>query len=257
MNLEDENFALKFELNALADLSILGKAERWVPGFMWKGIDEEHRSRYHLACNYVKGKNVLDVACGSGYGTYLLAEAGGASSVLGFDLDNHAVRYGSIRYAHENVKRQIQDVQDFNLPNTFDVVVSFETIEHLDDYQSFLKSTHSSLKAGGIIIISTPIVQMTRIKCDNPYHKIEWSLGDFKNLIGGYFCIDKIFVQSIQIKVNEGNGFTRILRKIVSEFRLPKSPVEENRYPVIFEGQYDESRIQYGYQIIIGSKKQL
>ncbi len=254
MSLEDENFALRFELNALAELSIFGKAERWVPGFMWKGIDEEHRSRYHLACKYVGGKKVLDLACGSGYGSYLLADQAGAEHVLGFDLDKDSVRYGDVRYPHQHVKRQIQDVQQFTLPPTFDVIVSFETIEHLDDHHAFLKNVYTALKPGGVFIISTPIVPRTRTECDNPYHKIEWSFTDFRDLIGKYFQISETFVQSIQLKVVKRNAFVRVLKKVMNEFRGPQPPKQLNTVPVLFKQQFDAGNVAYGYQIIVGVK---
>ncbi len=246
MNIEDENFALKFELDALADLTVRNEAERWVPGFMWQQTEAEHRSRYELALSYVKDKKVLDVACGSGYGSYLLAEKGKAKGVMGFDLNEKSIRYGNIRYPYPNVIRKIQDAQQFDLPDSFDVVVSFETIEHLSDYRQFLGNIKRSLKPKGVLIISTPIVQKTRTTCSNPYHLIEWSFSDFQKILKEFFEIEKVYTQSLAWKES---FLDKVKRKIFST----KSPVDFS-----LKKQMDfvsDKNLVAGYQVVVCKKE--
>ncbi|MBI4372786.1 MAG: methyltransferase domain-containing protein [Candidatus Omnitrophica bacterium] len=102
-----------------------------------KKILEDHLERYRYACSYVEGKKVLDVAWGTAYGDMLLKQRGKAEEVVTLDISGK--EYESI-------------------PNApYDVVTSFETIEHLENPEGFLKTLHQALKPGGELIISAPI----------------------------------------------------------------------------------------------------
>ncbi len=72
--LREEVFCLNFELRTISGLLLRSEVERWIPGFIWSWVEAEHMARYEYACSWVTGKKVLDVACGSGYGSYLMAE---------------------------------------------------------------------------------------------------------------------------------------------------------------------------------------
>jgi 2-polyprenyl-3-methyl-5-hydroxy-6-metoxy-1,4-benzoquinol methylase len=255
MTTEDEQFALKFEIEALADLTIHGKAERWVPGFIWPLNEREHLSRYNLASAHVQGKTVLDLASGSGYGSFLLATEGKASEVVACDLDQSAIRYGNARYSHPRVKRFVENAEEFQRPDYFDVVVSFETIEHLQNYQKFLQNVRTSLVNNGKLIISTPIVANTRTNCRNPYHKIEWSFQDFQMLIREFFVIEETYVQSLQFALPTRNIAQRISDKVA---RVISN--EQNQLPLInplpekLLHPEPKRTIVDGYQIIICRK---
>jgi len=254
LSVEEEFFCVKFELKALSNLTIKGEAERWVPGYIWPINEKEHISRYELAANYVRDKKVLDIACGSGYGSYLLAKKGGAVEVLGCDLDSEAIRYGDLRYFHQNVSRSIQDAEQFNVTNQYDVAISFETIEHLDNYTLFLQNVHNSLKTNGILIISTPIVDKTHTKCYNPYHKIEWSFNDFQKLISHFFTIQETYIQSLRWKEKKRNRVERFAMRVLNRIRNSSNSVPEvNPFPELYSGK-NESNIKEGYQIIICKK---
>ena len=250
MKLEDELFCLQFELEAMANLVIHNRAERWVYKYMFNDIEQEHLARYKFAIGFTSGKEVLDVACGSGYGSYLLATEGNAAKVQGFDLDESAIRYGNYRYGHPNVNRAVKNVLELSPELKFDVVVSFETIEHIPDYRLFLKKMKVALKSDGILMISTPIVESTSTKCTNPHHVIEWSFNDFKELVSEYFIIKDTYVQSVEMKTD--NPRTTLLQKILRRLLGNKNPKIKER-PVFekFCNQYKIEDIKSGYQVLV------
>lgn len=130
--------------------------ERMIPEFHKdRLIYAEHVTRYQAAMAVVENKIVLDIASGSGYGTKMLAES--AKHVYGVDVNKVAIQYSKERYSGENIDYLIGDGESIPLPNdSVDVVVTFETIEHIKDYKKFLDETERVLRSDGIAIISTP-----------------------------------------------------------------------------------------------------
>lgn len=254
--IQDELFCLQFEMKALAGITVRGEAERWVSGFLWPNYEAEHVLRYELALQYAAGKKVIDIACGSGYGSYLLAQKGHATEVLGGDLDAEAIRYGNLKYPHARVNRTLIDAEQFKKEGYFDVAVSFETIEHLNNYEQFLKNIYDSLVPGGLLLISTPIVGETRTNCDNPYHKIEWSFLDFQSLLKKQFIIEKIFIQNAGLLKKKKGVVSKVFKKIqlfISD-RLPNAELMDFT-PREFTGQYPASKLVSGYQILACRKQ--
>jgi cyclopropane fatty-acyl-phospholipid synthase-like methyltransferase len=253
-NIEEELFCMQFELEAMANLVIHNRAERWVYKYMFNDIEQEHLARYKFAIGLTSGKEVLDVACGSGYGSYLLATEGNAAKVQGFDLDESAIRYGNYRYKHPNVNRAIKNVLELSPELKFDVVVSFETIEHIPDYRLFLANMQAALKADGLLMVSTPIVEATSTKCNNPHHVIEWSFNDFSKLISEYFSIETVYVQSIKLRSDRPKNslFHRVIRKITGKY-----PNTNFTRPVFekFTNQYNTGEITQGYQVLVCKHK--
>ena len=85
----------------------------------------------------------------------------------------------------------------------FDVIISYETVEHLSDYRLFLKNIDQNLAEDGTFIISTPISKNTTIKPNhNPYHEIEWTYSDFTKLLQEYFILKDTFIQNAVIEGN-------------------------------------------------------
>jgi SAM-dependent methyltransferase len=145
-----------------------------------------HSKRYEFALPFCAGKAVLDAGCGVGYGTALLAEH--AQEVVGVDVDHDAIAYARRRYAAENVEFREEDVLDLDLPDdSFDVVCSFETIEHVPDRDSFLREVRRVLRPGGTFLVSTPRAERTRERPENPFHEVELSRADFEALLGRHF----------------------------------------------------------------------
>jgi 2-polyprenyl-3-methyl-5-hydroxy-6-metoxy-1,4-benzoquinol methylase len=115
----------------------------------------EHITRYESAIPLIKNKTVLDIASGSGYGSHMMA--GHAKHVIGVDLDNDAIDYAKKTFALNNL--EFKQGSGTSIPleaDTVDVVVTFETIEHIEDYAHFMSEISRVLKPDGVAIISTP-----------------------------------------------------------------------------------------------------
>jgi SAM-dependent methyltransferase len=128
-----------------------------IDGNFSSDVELEHVERYRYAAAFVNGADVIDIACGSGSGSRLLAEAG-ARSVRDFDVESSAAEYAAEHFASGNLSfaqgdaEKLADVPD----NSADVVVSFETIEHLNQVHSYLREMRRILWPGGQYLVSTP-----------------------------------------------------------------------------------------------------
>ena len=129
--------------------------ERFVPGTQGE-IWVEHWHRYHFAARWAAGKRVLDVACGEGYGSALLART--AARVTGVDLSSAAVEHARRRYAAlGNVAFECAPCTGLALADaSVDVAVSFETIEHIAEQDAFLDELARVLTPEGVLLLSCP-----------------------------------------------------------------------------------------------------
>ena len=119
-------------------------------------IDSEHRARYQFAAQVVAGKEVLDAGCGVGYGIEILSRAG-AAEMTGVDLDPEAVSEAKARFSRFATALIEGDLRELPLPDhSFDVVVSFETIEHMQEPEKALAELRRVLRPDGILVISSP-----------------------------------------------------------------------------------------------------
>jgi O-antigen biosynthesis protein len=128
--------------------------ERYLPTESGR-VRLEHLQRYSLVAQIIEGKDVLDLACGEGYGSYSMASK--ARSVTGVDVSSEAVAHARSRYPSENLKFLEGSATRLDIPNAaFDVVVSFETIEHLLEQEKMLSEIRRVLKPLGVLVISSP-----------------------------------------------------------------------------------------------------
>jgi SAM-dependent methyltransferase len=116
----------------------------------------EHWHRYVFARGLVTGKRVLDAACGEGYGSAMLAAS--AQSVLGVDIAASAVAHAQSRYgAQTNLRFAQGDATALDLPAaSFDVVTSFETLEHVHAHDELVAGFARVLSDDGMLLISSP-----------------------------------------------------------------------------------------------------
>lgn len=147
-----------------------------------------HLRHYETAKRYVKNKRVLDIACGSGYGSQMLSLAG-ASMVVGVDISLESVEYARKHYQENNIEFVCSDAQQFECREPFDVVVSFETIEHVPHPDKFLNRLCSLLVPEGDLLLSVPLGETRHI---DPYHLHAFSQEDVFTLFEkAGFSIDK------------------------------------------------------------------
>lgn len=148
-----------------------------------------HLNRYAAARAYVRGKRVLDVACGEGYGSYLMKEWG-AASVVGIDISEAAIEIANTKFKAQGIEFLVHDVEQIPFVNgSFDVIVSLETIEHLNDPEQFLREISRVSKFGGQIILSCPndpYYTKSDPNFSNPFHKNKYNFFEFKELSQKY-----------------------------------------------------------------------
>ncbi len=196
-------------------------SERITPDQTEKGIISIHLKRYLFARDYCRNKEVLDVACGTGYGTYELAQV--SRKVIGVDLSDESIQYAHGRYQRENILFQTMDACRLIFQDkSFDTVCSFETIEHLPDSKTFLSEISRILKPDGFFLVSTPCVKKSTNHPENPFHYQEWSSQDFKTLLNSYFKSVQLFgqrrKQSTLHKFLQRADFLNLRRKVSQSF---------------------------------------
>jgi 2-polyprenyl-3-methyl-5-hydroxy-6-metoxy-1,4-benzoquinol methylase len=176
--------------------------ERFVPGNQTIGNDtqQEHLLRYHAVASMVAGKRVLDAACGEGYGSAILADSAG--EVVGLDLSVEVIMQARVTYGqYSNLTFASGSVTKIPFPDaTFDTVVSFETIEHIDAeaQRFFLSEVHRVLRPEGLLIISTPnrVNYSERPGYHNEFHVHELAPGEFQKTLA-QFHIHRVYFQSM------------------------------------------------------------
>lgn len=160
-------------------------------------IRMEHHHRYLFAMAWCAGRDVLDVACGEGYGSALLASV--AASVIGVDVAEDAVAFASRAYAAERVRFVRGPIEGLPLPEaSVDVVVCFETIEHAADQGRALDELRRVLRPGGVIIISTPDREHYRAGREpNEFHTREYSREEFRAVLASRFAHVRVLGQRV------------------------------------------------------------
>ena len=159
-------------------------------------IMQEHWARYHRIAHLVKEKKVLDVACGTGYGSDFLAQT--ASLVTGGDISHETITYCKAHYYQKsNLRFDMMDIRKLPfVDNSFDLVVSFETLEHIVEGDQFLKEICRVLAEDGALVISTPFGG----PCGNPYHVAYYQRESFEKYLLNYFKeVDLKFQRGTQI----------------------------------------------------------
>lgn len=185
-----------------------------------------HKKRYLFAVNMLKEhKNirfVLDAACGLGYGARLVSDALGVITT-GADANDRAVKYARGFYGGQGCGFRRVDLcrGDSFKQGEFDAAVSFETIEHLEEPQVFLRNLSFWLKINAPLIISTP-----NNWGDRKYHLFNYTYDAFKEHLKRYFIIDEIFVQN--------SGSMAIVHNHGQPSRLVKADAENVKTAEVF-----------------------
>lgn len=169
--------------------------ERFVPARMGGGVIEaEHFARYRFAMQWVAGKRVLDAGCGVGWGSQLLRTEGDADCVVGVDNFPAAIAYAQTYYAGPVFA--VGDLVALPvLDNSFDVVVCFEALEHVQAHAQLMAEVRRVLRPDGILLISSPNPDV--YPSGNPYHVHEARPGELVRSVSAEFPHVKLFAQEL------------------------------------------------------------
>lgn len=187
-----------------------------------------HMSAYTFAESFTKDKIVLDSGSGSGYGSYHLITHE-AKNVIGIDIAQNAIEYAKRKYNFKNLEFKTMNSTELIFDDeTFDVVTSFQVIEHIKDTNEFLLESKRVLKKGGFFLVSTPnkkTYSPNTVKPQNPFHVKEFYLDEFDKLLRIHFNKVKIIGVSKSPKLKKfedsfSHSFRRHLGKLLINLRL-------------------------------------
>lgn len=173
--------------------------ERYVPEISEKFTLAEHYQRYYSVLKLVRGKKVLDAACGTGYGSALIASV--AETVMGIDISSEAIDYAQKHYGSiKNLKYIQSSIENIPFPDdSFDVIVSFETIEHITEpvQNKFLSEIRRCLMADGLLVMSTPDKNTYSDipKFNNEFHLKEFYYDEFDDFLHREFKYVNHYIQ--------------------------------------------------------------
>lgn len=144
-----------------------------------------HLKVYRFAAQFCRDKQVLDVGCGTGYGSSFLSAS--AASVIGIDLSRQAIRYARTHYRNSNLQFLRMNAESLKFAEQeFDLAISTENFEHLRDQRANLREMARVLKSDGMLLLATPNQEMF-VGDHNPYHTHEFSYEEFLGIVQEYF----------------------------------------------------------------------
>lgn len=168
-----------------------------------KDSTEAHIERYEFAKRFVSGK-ILDASCGSGYGTAILG-----SECIGIDYQDDALSYCRQHYPNTFLKADLNQTLPF-ASDSFDGIVSLETLEHIANQDTMLSEFKRVLKTGGTLVISAPNKELS--KGDNHFHVGELTKEQFIEKIGRYFTLVDFYGQA---PLKELPFFVRTIKPVI------------------------------------------
>lgn len=189
----------------------------------------EHIHRYEVATTYVEQRmKILDLACGNGFGTAKLFQYGGVS-VIGGDISQEAVNYCVLKYSQSirtgKLEFRKMDATRLDFEDAaFDMVVSFETLEHVQQAEQVIREFCRVLRPNGILLLSTPnrIVSSPNGIVENPYHMKEFSYDELQQLLGKQFSKLKLGGQRY-VRYSDGRKwFARMVERALYQRGIRK-----------------------------------
>ena len=229
----------------MSDIEFTG--ERFVPGVPGE-IAHEHWHRYAFARSFVAGRRTLDVACGEGYGSALLA--GVAATVVGVDVADDVVAHAKKRYRDRpNLRFETGSAASLPLADgSVDAVVSFETIEHLprEDQPRMIAEIARVLAGDGVLILSAPnpVEYSQRRGYRNPFHLHEPAREEIDAMLGRFFAARRWYRQRRYFGSAmwaEGEEGTRFEAWQGSQSGATPAPLPEAMYGVVVASRRNET----------------
>jgi len=171
-----------------SDLILTG--ERTLPGISRENYwYVRHVVAYERVLDACRGKRVIDIGCGEGYGPSILGQV--AEKVLGVDIAPEVVEHARRVYGSQSVAFEVMDVNSLDVPDgSFDVAVSFQVVEHLVDESRYFSEIARALAGGGRAFLTTPnrlTISPGRDEPINPFHLREYTPGELAEVLAEYF----------------------------------------------------------------------
>jgi 2-polyprenyl-3-methyl-5-hydroxy-6-metoxy-1,4-benzoquinol methylase len=183
-------------------------------------------ARYHYALPLARGKSVCDAACGVGYGSAYLAGAG-ATRVIGMDLDSDVIAWANQYYKRDTVRFVCANLcEEWPVSERFDVITSFETLEHLDEPERFLAHVDGHLSPDGRVLLSVPngLLDLDRHP-DDDRHVNHFSADELWSLVGRRFpsmdCFSQIYRTDVRHYVAKALRGWRTTRRLANYTFVP------------------------------------
>jgi len=162
----------------------------------WKKYSARHIQLYEYFKDFYKGKVVLDLACGVGYGSDII-NCSGAKEVVGLDISSEAISFAKNNYSNPSIHFYEMDYQKvLSLGRKFDLIISIETIEHIHDQSNFVTKMREVLNENGLLICTTPNKLLyTGRGIPNEFHVNELTIQEFRALYQPHLTIVSEFCQ--------------------------------------------------------------
>jgi 2-polyprenyl-3-methyl-5-hydroxy-6-metoxy-1,4-benzoquinol methylase len=184
---------------------------------------KKHLTRYNFANLFIKeNSEVLDAACGVGYGTSILSQK--SKNIIGIDYSKTAIKLAKKNYQNKKIKFFESDIINFKFEKKFDAIVSLETLEHISKKNGikWIKKCYNLLKKDGIFVCSSPLLRIRDGKpfITNPHHLHEMKRAELENILKKTFKVKNInlFIQennNLKPCIDENEGLSIfVLRKI-------------------------------------------
>ncbi|MFQ6131473.1 MAG: class I SAM-dependent methyltransferase [Armatimonadota bacterium] len=198
--------------------------ERVVEGDTPERVWQEHVARYRFAASRASNKEVLDVACGTGYGSRMMLDAG-ARRVVGVDISPEAIAYARSRYATDRLTFAVGEAADLDGLGQFDLIVCYEAIEHVADAGACVAAAAGALRPGGQYLVSTPNVSPVLARMGkssaSQFHRTDYDARSFRQVLEPHFADIALFGQVWYPLTRAGKALWWLRRKLN---RLPRAP---------------------------------
>jgi SAM-dependent methyltransferase len=150
---------------------------------------QRHVAVYRWIAERCSDQHVVDLACGEGYGSAILAER--ARRVVGVDANPEAHEHADLKYRKQNLAFKRALVEQFEEEAPYDAIVFLQTIEHVQDAGGLLDRLSSLLAPDGVAYISTPnrltLAPPGAPRSDNPWHVREYDPAEYRDLVESHF----------------------------------------------------------------------
>jgi 2-polyprenyl-3-methyl-5-hydroxy-6-metoxy-1,4-benzoquinol methylase len=155
-----------------------------------------HLERYEFAARHARSGRLLDMACGVGYGTRLVAERRpDITEAVGVDLSAAAIQHARARYPHPSVRFETGNALEYGDDAGFDTVISLETVEHVSDPERLIARLASLLSPGGTLVASVPTTPSTDV---NPHHLHDFTEKSFRGMVTRHGLSEVSCLQQVQ-----------------------------------------------------------